>query len=109
MQHETDALDRESTIRAIRTALKERSGKDWSVRGGRGTAYGWITISAPPRRLVDGDLSPEDAAELGSLLEIGKAAHCQGVDVPASLDYRREYVQRARGLKPNKLAEPYWD
>ena len=44
-------MDRDQTIVAIRTALKKRSGKQWSVKGGRGTASGWITISAPPKRL----------------------------------------------------------
>jgi hypothetical protein len=44
------SVDRDETIKAIRTALKRRSGKTWSVTGGRGTAGGWINISAPPRR-----------------------------------------------------------
>lgn len=44
-------MTRDETITAIRTALKRRSGKQWTVRGGRGTAYGWITISSPPARL----------------------------------------------------------
>jgi hypothetical protein len=43
--------DRASTIRAIRAGLKRRSGKTWSVPGGRGTAWGWLRISAPPKRL----------------------------------------------------------
>jgi hypothetical protein len=43
-------MDRDETIKRIRKALRARSGKDWSVTGGRGTAWGWITIDAPPRR-----------------------------------------------------------
>lgn len=43
---------REATIRRVRTALKARSGKTWSVRGGRGTAYGWIKIDVPKDRLA---------------------------------------------------------
>lgn len=42
--------DRDDAIRRIRQALRRRSGKAWSVTGGRGTAWGWITITAPPRR-----------------------------------------------------------
>lgn len=42
---------REAVIKRIRAALVKRSGKQWSVRGGRGTAYGWIRISAPKARL----------------------------------------------------------
>lgn len=44
-------MERNEAIAAIRTALKARSGKAWSVTGGRGTAWGWITISVPPSRL----------------------------------------------------------
>lgn len=43
-------LDRDATIKRIRAALKKRSGKDWSIKGGSGTAWGWIEIDAPPRR-----------------------------------------------------------
>lgn len=42
--------DRNETIKIIRDALKRRSGKPWSVTGGRGTAWGWIRIDAPPAR-----------------------------------------------------------
>src|SRR5438552_17215199 len=42
--------ERNATIKAIRDALKRRSGKQWSVTGGRGTAWGWIHIEAPPAR-----------------------------------------------------------
>src|SRR4026209_1714610 len=44
-------MDRNETIKAIKTSLQKRSGKQWSVTGGRGTAWGWITISVPPKRL----------------------------------------------------------
>lgn len=43
-------MTRDETIKAIKAALKKRSGKDWSVTGGRGTAWGWIAITAPPKR-----------------------------------------------------------
>lgn len=42
--------DRNEAIATIRSELKTRSGKAWSVRGGRGTAWGWITIDAPAAR-----------------------------------------------------------
>jgi hypothetical protein len=41
---------RNETIKAIKTSLQARSGKPWSVTGGRGTAYGWLKIDAPPKR-----------------------------------------------------------
>ena len=95
---EIDYTDRDTAIKAIRAALKERSGKAWSVRGGTGTAWGWIRISAAPKRTdAYGRMTVEDAAELGALLGLDGSAHCQGVSVPASSDYRREYVARAQG------------
>lgn len=45
------SIGRDEAIEAIRNGLKRRSGKQWSVTGGRGTAWGWIKISVPPRRL----------------------------------------------------------
>lgn len=44
-------IDRNEAIKTIKAALKARSGKSWSVTGGRGTAWGWIKISVPPSRL----------------------------------------------------------
>ena len=58
-------LDRAETIRRIRTALKARSGKTWSVRGGSGTSWGWISIQSPPKRRVrDYYMSQADCAGL---------------------------------------------
>ena len=48
-------IDRAEVIKTIRAALRRRSGKNWSVRGDTGTAWGWIDISSPPaRRDMDG-------------------------------------------------------
>lgn len=128
------SLDRDDTIRAIRAALKRRSGKSWSVTGGRGTAWGWITIDAPPRRRsgdhmpdgadefgrityrhVDtgeprrfGIMTPADCAELAQLLGLERV-HPQGVSIPAGTDYRIEYVARAEGRAPSAFGTPYWD
>lgn len=101
------AGDRNATITEIRKALRTRSGKTWSVKGGRGTAWGWITITAPPARLVLGSMTDEDRAELSALL--GTDVHHQGASIPASTDYRREYLDRAHGRTPAVVAAPYWD
>lgn len=127
-------VTRDEAIRAIRAALKRRSGKTWSVKGGRGTAWGWITIMAPPRRctgdyvkvgvdeltgrdkyeLVDsgkqtGYMTPEDCAELARLLGQPRPVHPQGDTVPDASDYRREYIERAEGRKITAPGTPYWD
>ena len=102
--------DRDTAIAEIRAALKRRSGKTWSVTGGRGSAWGWITIHAPPKRREQyGYLSDADAAELGQLLGLGKPVHCQGESIPAGAAYREEYVARARGEQPPVYGTPYWD
>jgi hypothetical protein len=99
--------DRNETIIRIRKALKARSGKTWSVTGGRGTGWGWITIQAPPARRVDGYMTEEDWTELGELL--GEKVDDQGVSIPASSDYRSEYIDRAEGREPERKGSPYWD
>jgi len=102
------ATDRDATIAAIKASLKARSGQTWSVTGGRGTAWGWITISAPPKRCGDyGQMSDADRATLGQLLNVD--VHHQGVSIAASHDYRREYLQRAKGEHPDTIGQPYWD
>ena len=101
-------MTRNETIKAIRTALRTRSGKAWSVKGGRGTSYGWITITSPPRRqTVYGYITDEDRVELGELL--GVRVHHQGVSIPGQSDFHREYVARAAGLTPAVVGVPQWD
>lgn len=125
-------MTRDEAISEIRAALKRRSGKAWSVTGGRGTAWGWIRIDVPPARrtahavkdaeapdrpesyrTVDtgepgGHMTPTDGAELARLLGL-EAVHFQGASIPASPDYRAEYVARARGEAPSVTGRPYWD
>lgn len=127
-------MERDETIKRIRTALKRRSGKAWSVTGGRGTAWGWITIDAPPARRtchavlkpdaspahlpedyehkdtgeLGGYITPQDAAELAKLLGL-ETVHHQGVHIASSNDYWQEYIDRAEGRTPTKIGQPYWD
>ena len=102
-------MDRNETIKIIKNALKKRSGKSWSVTGGRGTAYGWITISAPPSRCIDGwKVTEEDRKELAALLGKGSVHH-QGESIPASNQYYQEYIDRAEGKTPSVVGVQYWD
>jgi len=101
-------MDRNETIKRIRAGLRKRSGKAWSVKGGRGTAWGWIRVSAPPARLVDGYISDDDRRELATLLGIEKI-HNQGENIPCSNQYYQEYVDRAEGYIPRVVGRPYWD
>lgn len=101
-------MGRDEVIKRIRTALKKRSGKSWSVTGGSGTAWGWIHISSPPKRRVGSFMSEEDQAELASLLDLN-STRPQYVSVPASSNYRMEFVARAEGRTPETYGTQYWD
>ena len=107
-------MHRDEAIRRIKTALKSRSSKTWSVTGDTGTAWGWITIHAPPKRRKEfGYMSEEDRTELARLLGLAGPTdvHEQGIDV--SPEKREHYValaeDRARetdAAPPIKTAEP---
>lgn len=102
--------DRNEAIRAIRAALRRRTGRPWSVTGGRGTAWGWITVTVPPsQRDRYGCASDADRRELGEALGLPGPAHAQGVSIPAGHDYRTEYVDRAEGRPPRVIGQRYWD
>jgi hypothetical protein len=118
-------LGRNEAILAIRKALKARSGRTWSVRGGRGTAWGWIRIDTPPARTVcwpcadgrqdectcarsRGAMPAADRETLKALLRLDRV-HQQGISIPASSAYYREYVDRAEGREPAEIGTPYWD
>lgn len=45
-------IERKNAVRRIKAALKQKTGKTWSVHGDRGTAWGWITVEAPKSRRV---------------------------------------------------------
>ena len=104
-------LSRNAVTRRIKAALVKRSGVQWSVTGGTGTAYGWITITAPPSRRQNGGSCMTDADRqlLAELLGLPRPCHHQGEDIGGSNDYYREYIDRAEGRAPRKIAQPYWD
>ena len=127
-------LSRAAVIRRIKLAPERRSGKRWSVTGGTGTAYGWLHIDVPPARRTwrdrlrpdatglgtydqdcepydsgrpGGSMSPAERAEVARLLGLDRAD--RAISVAASHDYYREYIDRAEGRVPRKIATPYWD
>ena len=120
---QTDSLRRNDVTKRIAAALKARSGKTWSVTGGRGTGYGWLEVNVPPaRRTADWDgIAPKTDArfegyatmaerlELAALLGLERPIHHQGEKIPAGHDYYREYIDRAEGRTPTVTGTPYWD
>ena len=103
--NETKTMDRNEAVKRIRVALRQRSGKAWSVTCGRGTAWGWITIDVPPAREASREA---DLKELAALLGLDRVHH-QGMLIAAGSDYREEYVARAEGRTPAVVGVPYWD
>lgn len=106
---EADTID--GACKILRKLLRERTGRDWSVSRGRGTAYCWLKIHAPPKRRAEhGYLSIEDQILLSAAL--GHWVHCQGESIRPGGDVRGAYVFRAAGVPvPDdwKIAEPGWD
>jgi len=129
-------MDRDEFIKTIKANLQKRSGKVWSVTGGKGTAWGWVKITAPPARCTWGhrpkegmgecpppgkeywdaydtgkpgrDMSPGDKAELARLLGLDRVSE-QGKKVPPQNDYWAEYLDRAAGRTPTRTGTPEWD
>jgi hypothetical protein len=85
---------RTAVTKKMRQLLRQRSGKAWSVTGGRGTGWGWLTIDAPPARIDNGRMTSEDQAELALLLGETKV-HCQGVSISGSEWWH--YLKACRG------------
>ncbi len=121
-------IDRAVAIKLIRDALRRRSGKTWSVTGGRGTAYGWLSIMPMPSRRVcrhqfDGAecptpegceehrryMSDADCAELATLLGV-EQVHYQGLSIPSgSADYRLWIARAQTGKSCGYRAPQSWD
>lgn len=104
------ATDRDQAIATIRTNLRRRGLKWISVKGGRGTAWGWITICAMPSKGANtsGDLTPDQQVELTNALGLDSVSR-QGESIPASSAYRQEYIDRSAGRTPSQIGTPYWD
>ena len=51
-------INRPDSIARIRAALKAKTGRNWSVSYGRGTASGWMRVQAQPRDRVCRDDNP---------------------------------------------------
>lgn len=125
--------NRDAVIYRLRVALRQRTGRTWSVTGGRGTAWGWIKIDAPPARQTwrhrlregatfdrpedyeeydsgrpGGHMSPADRLELAAFMGLERV-HVDGISIPASSDYYTEHVDRAEGRAPRVTGRPYWD
>lgn len=96
-------IDRPEAIQRLKVALRERTGRTWSVSGNRGTAWGWIDVRAPKARQVGefGYLDEADQLALGDIFKLmGGKAHYQGHSIAP--DSRSWAVAAAEGrIRPS--------
>ena len=102
-------LSRDETIKRIKAGLRARTGREWSVTGGRGTGWGWIRINAMPKAQDEyGSMTEADRDILREALGLDSLS-LQGASIAAANDYYAEYVDRAEGRVPAALGQRYWD
>lgn len=103
----TTDYTRDEAVAEIKALLKARTGRSWSVRGGRGTAWGWIFVTDLPRNRVVGAMTDDARRVLAEAFGLDDV-HYQGISIPDSSAHRREYVSRLKG-EPFTVAAAYWD
>lgn len=100
----TTDITPEEAVQRIRTALKRRSRRTWSVRKGTGSCRGWVGIQAH-RKHHDRErgygMTNEDCQRLAELLALGAPVDEQGLHVRTSAV--PEFVGRAEG----SIRDPY--
>ena len=101
-------IGRNEAIVAIKAAFKAR-GLRYSVTGGRGTAWGWITIDLLPAVYKSLNEEERRAAYQKLATDLGKDKGWTSESIPASSDYYNEYIDRAKGFTPRVTGTPYWD
>ena len=97
-------IERNDAIARIKTALRAKTGKAWSVRGQAGTAWGWIDVLPMPKDQPKKEqMTAEQAAELAHAFGLSEV-HYQGLSIPP--DERAEYVARAERDMPAQVYAP---
>lgn len=107
-----DYIDLETAITEIKAALKRRSAKSWSVTAERrGTAYGTIRITSPPKRWNKyRNITEEDNKELHELFGLSDHISLSGILIMGRRNEYEEYIDRANGRTPSVYADPPdWD
>lgn len=112
MEREADPLTKIASgsatevTKKIRELLNKRSDRSWTARNARGTAYGYLSVSAPPSRLRSeyGSMSLEDAIELAELWGSDRV-NFQYISV--SPDEHYHALRSARGDFPARWRELY--
>ena len=79
--------DQGEACKILRRLLRERSGRDWSVRKGRWTSRSWIYISAPASRTQEWTMTIEDRILLRSMI-----GHASNDTIPGRRGHRGAMV-----------------
>lgn len=102
-------------------ALKEATGRSWSVKHGSGTGYGYVSVDAPPKRRVcewdgktrattgHGYSCEDDRQVLGNLLNDGRPAHSQGETISPDPGCRERAYDLVRGHPEPAACRRDWD
>lgn len=87
---------RTETNKEIRDLLKKITGTTWSVKGHTGTAYGWINISAPPKRHPAGCSTLDSIDQWQLTLALGRDRLVSHQGESISPDSRDHFMQTLR-------------
>ena len=80
-EHQAELRTRAHAVKTIKAALRKVTGRTWSVRGGTGTSYGYIDVTAPKARLdANGSMTEDDMKMLRDVF--GVDVHHQGLMLP---------------------------
>lgn len=80
----------------IRIALRQRSGREWSVTEDPNWGKNWTLITARPASRDDRDyMKPSDQQELTKLLGLTALVHPQGARI--SLTRHADFIRRIQG------------
>jgi len=132
----SEYLDRNEVVKRIKAALRRKTGRTWSVHGGRGTGWGWITVEAPKGRRVSHKANPDcadpfnapydervieyvredgrnsytslaDCIELAEAFGFDKPTHCQGISIsPDGWERYAALVEADHSAEPEEEPKP---
>lgn len=114
--------DKDTFTQDLGKALKEATGRTWSVSRSRGTASSWVNVDAPPaRRTCEWDgVTPapkgqgyscqNDREVLGKAVHApGGVAHPQGESIPPDPGCRERVYDLVKGRSDPAVCKPNWD
>ena len=104
-----EELERGAFVKRLRSALKARTGRSWSVKGSTGTSWCWIDVCAPPARKHDHRMTSEDESLLAAVMNERRGIS-GNISIPPTRGHRTAALAAALGIEPIiPKAEHAWD